>query len=329
MIGKSEYNNTMSQSASELVIRPLELRDAMEIGRITISCRNETGCDAFYSLEDYEKLFDTDWLKNGTGLVLECKSTVLGYGWISVATWRLQDVISFGLFLSPRARERSFYQPLVERLLSEARHLAVNHKINHIVFFSRATDHIHPPILTEFGFVKHPVSMLGMSHILEVLPRVEYFPDMAVRAVRLPEEIPLLRRISAAAFDDPPNQGEPLNWNEDFLLIEKSDPGFKPEQIMLAEIKEEPIAYLVTFICKNLPYKAYEIVDFGVIPKWRRRGIGSILLGHALKWIKDQGAQKVLASTFSTNPAINVFWHNGFRPDHSRTYIFYTREIGL
>lgn len=319
----------MFYSIGELVIRPLERKDAVEIGRITISCRNEIGCDAFYSLESYAKLFDTDWLKNGIGLVLECKSNILGYGWISVITWRLQDVISFGLFLSPQARERSLYQPLVERLLSEARHLAIKHKINHIVFFSRATDHIHPPILTEFEFLKHPVSMLGMAHVLDKLPRREDFPDMTVRAIRLPEEIPLLQRISAAAFDDPPNQGEPMNWNEDFLLMEKSELDFKPEQIMLAEIKEEPVAYIVTFICKNLPYKAYEIVDFGVMPKWRRRGIGSMLLGHALRWMKDQGAQKVLASTFSTNPAINVFWHNGFRPDHSRTYIFYTREIGL
>lgn len=316
-----------SESTSNIVIRPLHKTDVQEIGRITVACRQEIGCDSFYAVDDYEALFDSTWLKKGTALALEEGSTLLGYGWVSLGTWRAQEVICFGVYLLPRAREKSYYQPLIERLLAEAKNLGRIYKVNQIVYFTRALDNVHPAILEHFQFAKHPISMIGMSRPLQKLPKLLLPSELSIRAANLPAELQVLRSLSKAAFDDPQNQGEPLNLNQDFLLIEARNPDFSPEQIILAEVNQEPVGYLIFFLCKNLSYKAYEVVDFGVIPAWRHRGIGCALLNYALRWMRRRGAKRVLASTFSSNPAINIFWHNGFRPDPARTYNFFTREI--
>lgn len=315
----------MSGIDKKLIIRPLSKNDSREIGELTISFRKEIGCDSLYSLDEFENLFDTPWLKNGIGLALEKDLKLIAYGWVSFITWRRRDVVHLGLFLSKQARERYYYQPFIEELIAHGKNLAENYKTRELFFFTRAVDTIHSTILKEFGFQRHPISMLGMSRDLDSIPRLSCFDKITIRNLKLPSEKTILRELSQAAFDDPSNQGEPLH--ESMLDLEMKSPGFKPEQVIVAEFDNEPVGYLVMFNCKNFPCPAYEIVDFGVLPQWRRKGIGRLLLISGLNWIKSQNASKAIASTFTSNPAIVIFWQLGFRPDPSRTYNFFIKTI--
>jgi len=308
-----------------ILVRLLKKSDARAIGDLTISVRQEIGCDAFYALEEFENLFETPWLKNGVGLVLEKETKLIGYGWVSFSSWCKQDVIHLGLFLSPQAREECYYQLLIDALLNEGCNLAKKYNTNKLFFFSRAVDNIHPPILKKFGFSLHPVSMLGMYHSFVNLPRVPSPDKVTVRTSNFPDDQKILRTMSEFVYDDPPNQGEPLH--ESLLELETKNPTFKPEQVIIAEVANKPIGYLVMFLCKNIPNRAYEIIDFGVLPEWRRKGIGRWLLVLGLNWIKNQGASRAIASTLSSNPALGIFWQTGFRPDPARTYNFFIKTI--
>jgi GNAT superfamily N-acetyltransferase len=308
------------------LIRSLKKSDAREIGELTISFRQEIGCDAIYSLDEFENLFDTPWLKNGIGLVLEKESKLIAYGWVSFTSWRQQDVIHLGVFLSPQAREQCYYQPFIAELITNGEKLVAKYNTRKLFYFSRASDNVHPPILIkEFGFQQHPFSMLGMIRNLDDLPKFNASVKINVRSLKLPDEKKILVNLWANVFDDPSNQGEPLH--ESVLELEAKSPGFKPEQIIIAEVANEPVGYLVMLSCKNLPYPAYEIADVGVLPGWRRKGIGRYLVLNALNWIKSQGALKALVSMFSSNPGISMFWQTGFRPSASRTYNFFIKNI--
>ncbi|MGC9110485.1 MAG: GNAT family N-acetyltransferase [candidate division WOR-3 bacterium] len=308
-----------------IIIRPLTKNDARAIGELTISFRQEIGCDAIYSPDEFVNLFDTPWLENGIGLVLERESELIAYGWVSFTSWCQQDVIHLGVFLSRQAREKHYYRPLIEELLVNGKQLAAKYNTRKLFYFSRASDHIHPPILREFGFHQHAVSMLGLCHGLDNVPLLVSDDKIKIRALKLPAEVKILLNLWAVVFDDPSNQGEPLD--ESVLTLETKRPDFKPEQVIIAEAAAEPVGYLLTFICKNLPYPAYEIADIGVLPQWRGKGIGRLLLITALNWIKSQGASKAIASMLSSNRAISLFWQAGFRPEPSRTYNFFIKSI--
>jgi L-amino acid N-acyltransferase YncA len=50
-----------------------------------------------------------------------------------------------------------------------------------------------------------------------------------------------------------------------------------------------------------------------VLPGWRRRGLGSEFLDHALRWFREQGAAYALAHTHATNvPLKALFERHGF-----------------
>lgn len=124
--------------------------------------------------------------------------------------------------------------------------------------------------------------MLGFRYNLESLDEVCPPAGIVIRPARLPEEIKLIDRLGNEAFDDPLNQGEHIN-EETHLQIEMATTGFQCEQFIIAQQKERPVGYPV--IEKN-----YDIVEVGVVPKWRRKGIGTALLLSALHWIKKVNA---------------------------------------
>lgn len=58
-----------------------------------------------------------------------------------------------------------------------------------------------------------------------------------------------------------------------------------------------------------------EIVDFYVLPEFRRRGLGEELVGQAKAKLREKGAQIVTAEFPSQNQiAVSFYQKNGFRP---------------
>ncbi len=307
-------------------IRPLLKQDAYSIGGFMEKIHAEFGCEPMHSVEATIRLFDTPWLENGTGLVLESvNAEILGYGWVRLSSWHRQNVIHLGLFLGPAAREEDIYRPLTDELLLNARRLAQQSGIDEIITYYRSIDPIHPTIISQLGFQRHTVSMLGFKHNLEISDIITPPVGIAIRPARLPEEKSLINLLGSKAFDDPVNQGEPVS--EIYLDLEMMNPKFNPEQFIIAETNGEPIGYLLMFLSKDTDEICYDIGELGVVPEWRKRGVGLFLLTTALNWMKRKGASRAFIASFSSNPVISLYWKLKFRPDPVRTYFFYTRAI--
>ena len=67
---------------------------------------------------------------------------------------------------------------------------------------------------------------------------------------------------------------------------------------------------------KNISYrksKYIEVENMGVIPEYRSRGIGTMLMEECLKWAKSKGFQKAYVNSYFNNQkAIEFYKRNGF-----------------
>lgn len=312
--------------ASTLKIRPLEKSDAYPVGLLTDQIYAEMGTEPLYSVDATIRLFETPWLQDGAGLVLEQDKRILGYGWARHSPWHCRNVIHMGLFLGPEARTKDKYKTLTDELFKIAQGLARRFRISEALIFYRSVDYIHPPIISQLGFQKHPVSMLGFRHDLKSLDKIQPPPGIVIRPTHLPHEKSLIHSLGIEAFDDPLNQGEHIH--EAHLDIEMGNPGFKNEQFMIAWQGDKPAGYLVIFSGTHRPgEKSYDIAEVGVVPPLRRKGIGTALLLSALHWIKKQNARVALIAAFSSNSVISLYWRLRFRPDPLRTYNFFIRQL--
>lgn len=84
---------------------------------------------------------------------------------------------------------------------------------------------------------------------------------------------------------------------------------------LIAEENGKKIGYIAAGpkeidYCKS---KYMEIKNMGVIPEYRLRGIGTLLMKECLKWAKSQGFQKAFVSAyFGNRMAVKFYKKNGF-----------------
>jgi GNAT superfamily N-acetyltransferase len=305
-------------------VRPLRQDDARGVAMLIASLSEELGTRMGMSVEQTEQLFATPWLADGTGLVLEHGTEMAGYGFARPTRWKGLDSIQLGLTLRQGYRDREIYHVLTDRLLEAASELARRHEIDNISTHLRSKDTVHPPVMMELGFQEHPVSMLGFRHILEDIPSRHLPEGFSLRPARLPEENATVLNLSSSAFDDRDRQGEPIS--DTYLDFVAGKSGFDPEQVLLVENSDAPIGYAIVDAPAHGAGGNYSILELGVLPGLRRRGIGSALVCRALGWLKARGARAALAGMFSSSLAATLFWRLGFRPNPQQTYRFFVRD---
>jgi ribosomal protein S18 acetylase RimI-like enzyme len=284
----------------------------------------ELGTRMGMSVEQTEQLFATPWLADGTGLVLEHGSEMAGYGFARPTRWKGMDSVQLGLTLRRGYRDLETYHVLTDPLLEAASAIARRHEISNISVHLRSTDTVHPSVMIELGFQEHPVSMLGFRHGLEDIPPRRLPEGFSLRPALLPEDKTTVLDLSGSAFDDRERQGEPIT--EAYLDFIAGKSGFDPEQVLLAENSGAPVGYAIVDAPAGAAGGNCSILELGVLPGSRRRGIGSALVCHVLGWLKARGARAALAGMFSSNLAATLFWRLGFRPNPQQTFRFFIRD---
>jgi len=137
--------------------------------------------------------------------------------------------------------------------------------------------------------------------------------DLPLPATSLPVEVALVPWTSAraeqffdvyqAAFRERP--GYPSWSAEQWVDWITDDDDFCPERSLLACVSEHPVGFVV---CSD-----NWIVQIGVRPPWRGRGLGSALVGEVLRRVRAMGGEKVLLTVNTNNPsAIRVYERLGF-----------------
>ena len=304
-------------------VRPLRQDDARGVSMLVAGCFAELGTEPAMSVEQTEQLFATPWLKGGVGLVLECGSEMTGYGFTRPTRWKGTNLVQLGLTLKRGYRDRKTYHILTDRLLEAASELARKHEISKMIVNLRRTDTSHPPVVLELGFQEHPVSMLGFRHDLKDIPSRHLPRGFSCRPARLPEENSTVVNLSGSAFDDRDRQGEPLG--DTYLDFIAGRSGFDPEQMLVVENAGNFIGYIIV---DSAAYSGgcYNILEVGVLPGSRNRGIGSALVCRVLGWLKAREARAATVGMFSSNLAATMYWRLGFRPDPQRAYRFFVRD---
>lgn len=83
----------------------------------------------------------------------------------------------------------------------------------------------------------------------------------------------------------------------------------------IAEEDRRPIGYIAASPKHVDDRKStyIEINNMGVIPKYRSKGVGTMLIGKCFKWAKSHGFQKAFVSSYFDNKkAIDFYKRNGF-----------------
>lgn len=132
-------------------------------------------------------------------------------------------------------------------------------------------------------------------------------------------EVKVLQNLNDEVFID--NQKYDTDLDMNWAKSEKGKKYFKdllnnPEAIcFIAEENANPVGYIAAGP-KTVSYrksKYLEIENMGVIPEYRSKGIGGMLIEECLKWGKSQGFQKVFVNAYFDNKeAIEFYKMNGF-----------------
>lgn len=94
------------------------------------------------------------------------------------------------------------------------------------------------------------------------------------------------------------------------VLEESKEPGFLEEFCFILEFDKEPVGYgQVIFMSDN-----YYLVNFGIIPVYREKGLGIIFVNQILKICKNDGIENLYLKVDSTNDnAISLYKKAGFK----------------
>ena len=113
--------------------------------------------------------------------------------------------------------------------------------------------------------------------------------------------------------------------SEDIMMNEKA-PNFVGSRIFLAEVDAEPVGMVRAHVDKKRTEKKGFIRMLGVVPEFRRRGIGRALAQKGIDDLKERGMDTAEGEAVLGQPGGVEFWENlGFR----RVRVFSLMKRGL
>jgi [ribosomal protein S18]-alanine N-acetyltransferase len=85
------------------------------------------------------------------------------------------------------------------------------------------------------------------------------------------------------------------------------------EQRKASSKSRPPVAEVAGFIVAESTKKVGHIITIDVLPKFRRHGLGSLLLNAAEKRLRESGSQEVKLETAADNASAQAFYqHHGY-----------------
>ena len=103
-----------------------------------------------------------------------------------------------------------------------------------------------------------------------------------------------------------------LRTIEDILASHRATGEFDPRFWLLALGDEGPVGTILLSYVPERP--AYEVVYMGLLPQWRRRGYGTVLLRRGVQMARDQAAMMLTLAVDARNtPAQRLYRRFGFR----------------
>lgn len=118
-------------------------------------------------------------------------------------------------------------------------------------------------------------------------------------------------KVYRASFKDRP--GFP-GWSlEKWVDWISSDPDFRPDLTYLATVDNQAVGFIASAREVEFSDKHGYIIQVGVVPEWRRRGVAAALTNKSLEAWREKGRESVLLHVNQNNPgAIRLYESLGF-----------------
>jgi ribosomal protein S18 acetylase RimI-like enzyme len=122
--------------------------------------------------------------------------------------------------------------------------------------------------------------------------------DFRIRNGYRPDEIPRLREIERECFEFG------VAWN----LTEFKE-NLPKAQIWIAETRDEPIGFLVSWVERKVPH----IASIDVAGKYRGHGVASSLVAECERHFTELGYENITLLVHTDNPAQTLYFKLGYR----------------
>ena len=82
----------------------------------------------------------------------------------------------------------------------------------------------------------------------------------------------------------------------------------------LAQTNEDIVGLVVIFKANISVHESqyWKVQSISVAPEYRTKGVGTMLMEHAMAYMKEQGGERVVLEVASDNPAVNFYEKLGF-----------------
>lgn len=150
-----------------------------------------------------------------------------------------------------------------------------------------------------------------MEHDLGAIQEVDIPYSMALKGWSRTLEVEFYKVYDASFKDRPGFPG----WSmEKWVEWISSDPAFRPDLTFLATVENQTVGFIASARDMELPDKHGYIIQVGVIPEWRRRGVAAVLTNRSLEAWREDGKDAVILHVNRNNPgAISLYERLGFK----------------
>jgi mycothiol synthase len=148
------------------------------------------------------------------------------------------------------------------------------------------------------------------------VPSAEFPPDLTTRRFGPDVDFAAYVDLMNRTFLDHPT---PLSWTPAAVQLVHDLPDFDPDGVLLvapASDPGQPVAFSRVEMSEGEDGQPEGWVGLiGVLPEWRRRGLGRALLRWGVEYLRSRGARNVTLSAEASNErATRIYRDAGFRP---------------
>lgn len=143
-------------------------------------------------------------------------------------------------------------------------------------------------------------------------------PNVVIKAAKA-GDWKVIQKLNIQVFESDKGNDDDLDVDWPFsmegILYYKNLVSRKSGRCFIAYVEDKPVGY-IALSPKDFGYrksKYIEVENMGVEPKYRSKGIGSMLIDEASRWARSKGAAKLFVSAYWGNKkAVKFYKRNGF-----------------
>ena len=306
--------------------RPLRSGDAAALFQLEVDCAPVDGDTSIATITEWKAKLEEagDRLSTDTLCAVDSAGRLAAVAWV---TWDDRAAHEYRASLDgrvhPHYRGRGLGSFILRWMETRARQILLGLKedrpgVLRLDFYDRSDDAL--ALFEQHGFIFAFAEDEMRRDLGQASPATKLAEDLAV-VTWSPQQAPLFFQVYQDAFRERP--GFP-NWSEDTWRCNfTGGAGFRPDLSLLLSQGAEAVGFAICHVeteGAEDPAGVGWIVQMGVRPAWRRRGLGRALLCKVMRGFQADGlASAALEVNIDNRRAMRLYERLGFERCRRRT----------